>query len=132
MKKLIFVILLIIPFQLSAPPNRCLVIAKEEGINPYLKIWEAVKVIESGNNNYAINFKEGAYGAGQIRKIKLDWYFQRTGIKHELRDCFDAEVSKSIFMYHMMQYDDENKAIMRWNGKGIKAEKYLKRVKAQL
>ena len=118
MRKLIlFGILLFGNIELFAPvPDeiRLFVFAPTQ---PYEKLWEAVCFVESSFNPLAVNESEGAYGISQIRQIKLDWYEKQTGIRYTLQDCFDKEISKSIFMYHMEQYDDPERGVRAWNGR---------------
>lgn len=135
MKKMKMMILITCIFSasLTAPPPQMIVIPAGEAIRPYEAIWNAVRFIEIGEMpNETINYEEQAYGPGQIRQIKLDWYYNRTGIRHSLRDCFSEEVSKSIFFYHMMQYPNIDRGIKAWNGSGPKTEIYLSKVKKVL
>jgi hypothetical protein len=131
MKKLIFIILLTIPFQLSAPPNKCVMIAKEEGINPYENLWKAVCQVETGGNAMAYNSHEGAVGIAQIRLIRLRHYNRLTGKNYTLREMYDTLKAKEVFMYFCNGRDFETIA-REWNGKGRMTVEYWKKVKVLL
>ena len=118
MKLLIIILLLCVPLKLLAPVNKAFYIGVLKPVNPYEKLWDAVKALESSNNPFAINYLEGAFGISQIRQIKLDWYFNQTGKRYILVDCFDVEVSREIFMYHCCQYPDLESSAKAWNGSG--------------
>jgi hypothetical protein len=100
-------------------------------IEPYREIYKAVKMVESADRD-TINYTEGAYGRAQIRQCKLDEYNKATGSSFVLQDCMKEEVTRQIFMWHMMQYNDIELAIKRWNGSGPATEIYLKKVKRWL
>jgi hypothetical protein len=95
---------------------------------PYEAIIRAVTTVESAGDMYALNRQESAYGALQIRQIKLDWYYNETGIRYRLNDCFKESVSREIFVYHMNQYSDVDTGIKKWNGSGRKTNEYLIKV----
>ena len=134
MKTVIIFLFLLIPLRLLAPCYDCLLIEYQEGIKPYERIWAAVCEIESGNNPLAYNSAEGAIGIAQIRKIKVNDYNRLTGnnVKHE--DCYNPDVSKEIFMWHMEQFPVGcwEEGVKKWNGSGVKAELYLEKIKAKL
>lgn len=118
MRKLIlFGILLFGNIMLFAPAPYEVRLFVSEPIQPYERLWEAVCFVESSFNPLAVNESEGAYGISQIRQIKLDWYEKQTGIRYTLQDCFDKEISKTIFLYHMDCYDDPERGVRAWNGK---------------
>lgn len=114
--------------RLSAPSNHIIYIIKSEAIMPYEAIIRAVTTVESAGDMYALNRQESAYGALQIRQIKLDWYYNETGIRYRLNDCFKESVSREIFVYHMNQYSDVDTGIKKWNGSGRKTNEYLIKV----
>jgi hypothetical protein len=107
-----------------------IIITMTEPIQPYEALWLAVCLVESGNNRFAINKKEQAYGIAQIRKVRLKDYEKRTGIHYELKDMFDINRSKSVFMYYAMRIgeNDQEKIIRCWNGgeKGMKKRSTIK------
>ncbi|MCE5225350.1 MAG: transglycosylase SLT domain-containing protein, partial [Porphyromonadaceae bacterium] len=87
-------------------------------IRPYEKIWEAICKYESNNDPYAIgdkHLRHKSYGIAQIRKSRLDDYYQRTGIRYTIKDMFDPVKSKEVFMYYASCSDLEVIA-RRWNG----------------
>jgi len=97
-------------------------------INPFLLVWEAVKFVETRNNPDTINYTEMAYGPGQIRQEKLDDFNLANGTNFTLIDCLDEKISKRIFMWHCMRYNECDLAIRRWNGSGPETYKYLEKV----
>ena len=121
--------------QLAAPPDNSLVIVGSSPVRPYERLWEAVCMVESSGDPYAVNAGEQAYGIVQIRQIRLDDYVKRTGIFYTLEDCFDKEVSKSIFMYYCT--GDYETCSRLWNGgpRGMEKEstkEYWRKVKKYL
>lgn len=115
--------------RLIAPSNHIIYLTELEAIKPYEAIIRAVTIVESAGDTYALNKREGAYGSLQIRQIKLDWYYNKTGICYKLTDCFKESVSREIFIYHMSQYSDIEEGIKKWNGSGKKTIEYLIKVK---
>lgn len=92
-------------------------------------------MVESTNNPYAINEFEGAYGIAQIRQIRLDDYYMRTGKKYTLGDCLDPTVAEEIYMYYAnnaVVKDDFCKIARDWNGSGPKTWEYWDKIKAEL
>lgn len=126
------IILLICSLTLLAPGNQTIIIAAGQSINPYEKLWEAVKIVESRNNPLAFNRHEGAYGVAQIRQVKLNEYYKYTGHRIKLRECFSEEVSKDIFMWHCMKHQDIETSARRWNGSGPMTTKYWNNIKRYL
>jgi len=128
-------ILILFTLQLKAPADGRVVIIKDDPVRPYERASKAVDIVETNCDPFAIGdttLQSWSYGIKQIRQIKLDWYNDRTGNQYTLKDCFDVSVSNEIFMYHMMQYNDINLAIRRWNGSGKKTYKYLAKVSKHL
>jgi hypothetical protein len=114
--------------RLFAPSSNCLTILGSSAIQPYERLWEAVCQVESSGDPYAVNVYEQAYGIVQIRAIRLKDYAQRTGINYTLKDCFDKEISKSIFMYYCQ--GDYEIVAKGWNKS--KTNRYWNKVKAEL
>ncbi len=129
-KKLIILIFWMLSLQLAAPPDNCIVIVGSSPVRPYERLWEAVCQVESSGDPYAVNVGEQAYGVAQIRQVRLDDYAQRTGIFYTLEDCFDKEVSKSIFMYYATS--DYETVARSWNGSGPMTDDYWRNVKKYL
>lgn len=133
MKKLIILLgMLLIGNKLLAPVVDEVKLFVFAPTQPYEKLWEAVCFVESSFNPLAVNESEGAYGISQIRQIKLDWYEKQTGIRYTLQDCFDKEISKSIFLYHMDCYDDPEISIRKWNGSGPQTDIYWRKIQKYL
>lgn len=134
-KKLIVILLLWIPVQLLAPAERCLTIIQTEAINPYIPYWNAVGYVESRFDPYAINKEDpngGSHGIVQIGQEKLDEYNTANGTHYTLQDCYDIEISRKIFMWHMMQFNDIEIAVKRWNGSGPKTLDYWELIQNRL
>jgi hypothetical protein len=71
----------------------------------------------------------------QIRQSRLDDYAKQTGIRYTVKDCFDKEISKSIFMFYAVS--DYETVSRLWNGgtEGMNKKstiKYWQRVKKLL
>ena len=135
--RFIFTALLLISLSgtLKAPlaePDRKYIMIEKEGPDPFLELWEALKMVESSNNPAVINETEQAYGVSQIRQIRLDDYYRRTGIRYTLEDCLDEKVSLEIFRYYYGRYDNWEIAVKRWNGSGRMTAVYLDKVKKEL
>jgi len=113
------------------------VIVKTEAISPYENLWNAVCQVESSGNPFAIgdkHLKEWSYGISQIRRVRLDDYYDRTGIRYYEKDMFCPVKSKEVFMYfadRIGPYDME-RIIRDWNGSGPLTYSYLRKVKQQL
>jgi hypothetical protein len=131
MKKLIVLFFVMFSLRLFAPAGITqFVINKPAKMEPYEALWRAVCLVESGNDSLAYNPIEQAYGIAQIRQIRLNDYAKRTGIVYTLEQCYDKEISKSIFMYYCQgDYEDVAKS---WNGSGVKTIKYWDKVVLKL
>ena len=119
----------------KAPNDKRMAIVQPEKIMPYEALSKAVDIVETNCNPFAIgdkHLKQWSYGIKQIRQVKLDWYNNRTGKNYTTKDCYSESVSNEIFMYHMMQYNDVDLAIRKWNGSGKTTFAYLKKVKKHL
>jgi len=122
---------------LKAPNQRVIYIDQPEGINPFENVWKAVCQVESSGDPFAIgdkHLKEWSYGISQIRQVRLDHYYDRTGIRYYEKDMFSPAKSKQVFMYFADQIGPYNleKVIRNWNGSGKKTYKYLAKVKNQM
>jgi len=136
MKKLILIlcILFCVTQAGNSPPIKTLIIARDEPINPYERLFEAICMVESHNNPGAFNKKERATGIVQIRPIRLKDYDKRTGKSYTLHDCFDKKISREVFLFYAQKYPASqlSRIAKRWNGSGRKTENYWKRVKSNL
>lgn len=125
-------IILLTGIKLYAPAEKMIYITRDEGINPFAPLWEAVKFVETGVNPDTINIVEQAYGPGQIRQVKLDDFNKAAGKSYSLNDCFSEVVSREIFMWHCSGYSDLETAARRWNGSGPMTHEYWRKVERQL
>lgn len=133
MRKLIlFGILLFGNIMLFAPAPYEVRLFVSEPIQPYERLWEAMCFVESSFNPFAVNEAEQAYGLVQIRQIKLDWYFEQTGKLYTLEDCFNEEVAKEIWNYHMSRYPNAEIGSRAWNGRYDLTHEYWNKVQNYL
>lgn len=135
MRKMIIATLFFSLFtSLAAPPAQSIVIIQSEAVNPYEKIWQAVCEVESNFDPLAYNPIEGACGISQIREVRLNDYNIRFKKKVPQIALFDVEISKSIFMAYMSEYnpDDIKGMAICWNGVSVKNKYYAKIQKALL
>lgn len=136
MKRLLLIIIIGCYSAIATTPHEFwgMTILQSEPINPYLRLYEAVRVVESGADTSAYNAKEGATGELQIRQIRMDDYRMRTGKDYHLQNAFNPKISKEIFLYYASQYrPDEYETISkRWNGSGELTKKYWQKVKSEL
>lgn len=116
---------------LTAPPDRRLVVVKDEGISFYEPLIKAVTFVESVDGKYLYNPKENAVGWFQIRQVRVDDYNKLTGLKYALNDFYDYDLSREMFLYYAKGKSYE-KAAKSWNGSGKKTIAYWKKVKARL
>jgi Transglycosylase SLT domain len=86
-------------------------------IRPYEKVWKAVCMVESTNNSKAINKSSNATGIVQITPIRVKDYNQRTGKHYTIKDCFNPNISKEIFMFYAMKFNhtDIYRIASDWN-----------------
>ncbi len=138
MNKTLYSILLIFLFTpaplLYAPESHTVAVGEPKPINPYQPLIEAISLVESSLNPFAINKDEQAYGLLQIRQCKLDDFNKANGTDLILTDMFNALLSARVFMWHCLKYDNHNfETIAKsWNGSGPKTEVYWEKVKEQL
>ena len=101
---IICVICILYNLKLLAPIPTLLPIFREEPIKPFEAISRAVFITETSGDTLAYNSKELATGPFQVRPIRLKDYIKRTGKQITLKDCYDYETSKSIFMYYAAKF----------------------------
>jgi hypothetical protein len=128
----LILILIMLSCRLFAPAERIVYVIIPEAINPFIPLWDAVKMVETGNNADTINYLEQAYGSGQIRWSKLKDFNDATGRNYTLEDCLREPVSREIFLWHCSAYYDIETAAMKWNGSGPMTVEYWKKVKKEL
>lgn len=130
MKKLFTILLFLMLFKsLPAPGYATLVVTRESAIEPYEKLWKITCFIESTNRPYVIGDNGESYGIAQIQQVRLDDYFEKTGIRYSVADCFNVDVSKKIWLYYASQFDYRDiKSISKdWNKS--KTNRYYLKVK---
>ena len=135
MKKLVLFILLFLPITLFAPSDPVwLTIEQVKPINPYIPLLEAVSVVESNQNAFAVNEEEQAYGMYQIRQCKLDDFNAAHRTKYVLADLFDVSLSEGVFYWHCGQYSpyDFETIARAWNGSGEMTKIYWEKVELEL
>lgn len=136
MRIIFLIILSFISIKVCAPPliPTAIIIKPEPLKDKYEEIWNAVCFVESTNNPKAVNFEKNGYSIGivQIRQIRVSDYNNRTGKSYTLKDCFDPDISKEIFMYYAHKIQDEERIIRRWNGSGPKTIEYYNKVIANM
>jgi len=129
-----FVCLMMISLRVAAPGVSVAFILASEHVSAYDKLIDAIVMVESAGDNFAINVEEEAYGAFQIRPIRLLDYNQRTGKNYSIVDCFSYEISKEIFLYYagLISYSDYETIARNWNGSGRMTLDYWGKVKKYL
>jgi len=118
----------------AAPVFSATYIVVGEPINIYKELINAIVMVESLGDTLAVNLAEEAYGAFQIRPIRLLDYYRRTGKNYKTEDCFNFEVSKEIFLYYAenMGYRDYQSIARNWNGSGKMTLDYWKKIRKYL
>lgn len=123
------ILFLSLTLSLKAPSDTRLVIVEGEAVKPFEAIWIATCKVESSNNPLAIgdrHLKDKSYGIVQVRRTRLNDYYNKTGIRYTEADMFDPAKAKAVFMYYCVS-DIETTARM-WNGgeKGMQKKSTLK------
>jgi hypothetical protein len=118
----------------TAPGSPVVYILVSEPVNVYKNLINAIVMVESSGDTLAFNLAENAYGAFQIRPIRLLDYNVRTGKNYKIKDCFNYEISKEIFLYYAknMDYPDLQSIARKWNGSGKMTIEYWGKVKKYL
>jgi hypothetical protein len=125
---------LLLNIKVSAPGQPVAFIFVSKPVDAYERIIKAVIMVESSGNTLAFNKTEEAFGAFQIRPIRLLDFNQRTGKKYTTEDCFNFEISKEIFLYYAktIGFNDYQSIARKWNGSGKTTLDYWKRIKVYL
>jgi len=113
MTTLLITMLLSIPALCPVANTALLFKAKE--INYYDPLIRAVCMVESMNGLYIWNEKEQAVGHFQIRQCRVDEYNKKLGTNYVLKDFYDYELSRQMFLYYAHGKNYE-KASRGWNG----------------
>lgn len=126
--------LLLIFLRASAPEAKVLTVFASDPVNPYLRLVNAIILVESKGDTLAYNPIEQATGAFQIRPIRLRDYNNRTGNSYTHEDCFKLKVSKEIFLYYANKigYPNYESIAREWNGSGKTTIDYWKKVRLYL
>lgn len=133
--KITFIVcFLFLVLRATAPGSAFVYILVSEPVHVYKNLINAIVMVESSGDNLAFNLEEEAYGAFQIRPIRLLDYNRRTGKTYKIKDCFNYEISKEIFLYYAkdMDYPDFQLIARNWNGSGKMTIEYWARVKKYL
>jgi hypothetical protein len=114
----------------AAPRAISTVIFVSEPVDAFDRLIKAVVMVESAGDTLALNVLEEAYGAFQIRPIRLLDYYQRTGKNYKIEDCYNYKVSEEIFLYYALMYGslDYQSIARNWNGSGKMTLDYWKKV----
>jgi hypothetical protein len=108
-------------------------IAKLAPIEPFKQLSLAIGMVESSCNTLAYNPIENAVGYYQIRPIRLKDYNNRTGNHYKMKDLYDYNVSKKIFLYYCDLIGPDIETISkRWNGTGPLTISYWNKVRKYL
>jgi hypothetical protein len=134
MRNLLIMLFLFISVRATAPDRKVFVISVPEAIDPYEKLILAIVQVESSGDTMAYNLTEEACGAFQIRPIRLQDYNQRAGKNYLHEDCYQYNISKTIFLYYakIIGYTDYESIAKSWNGSGTRTIEYWNKVKVLL
>jgi hypothetical protein len=134
LRRVLILCFLIPSIKATAPVFSTAYILVTEPINIYERLIRAIVMVESLGDTLAVNLPEEAYGAFQIRPIRLMDYYQRTGKNYKTEDCFNFEISKEIFLYYAenMGYNDYQSIARNWNGSGKMTIDYWEKIKKYL
>jgi hypothetical protein len=133
-RRILIIGFLLLTQKALAPNVSIITIRALEPVNPYEKIIKAIIQVESAGDTLAINPVEEAFGAFQIRPIRIEDYNQRTGNNFKAGNCIDYDLSRKVFLFYAERIGFRNyEAIARkWNGSGQKTIEYWERVKKYL
>lgn len=133
-KMSLLVVLMFLSVRAPAPGLSIMYIYAATSHNPYEKLISAVVKVESSGDNLAYNEIEEAFGAFQIRPIRVLDYNIRTGKNYKAEDCFSYELSREIFLYYALitGFHDYESIARNWNGSGKKTLDYWKKIKFYL
>jgi hypothetical protein len=133
-KSILVICSLLLTSKVLAPDIATISILAHVPVNPYERLIRAVTKIESGGDTLAFNPVEEAFGAFQIRPIRVNDYNQRTGNNFKASDCLNYDLSRRVFLYYADRIGFLNyETIARnWNGSGKTTADYWERVKKYL
>jgi len=135
----ILIIITLFTLKAFCPSDEAIRIVKTEPIRPYEALFKAIVMVESSGNPLAIgdkHLRHKSYGIVQVRRTRLNDYYDKTGIRYYESDMFDPVKSKEVFMYYCSGSDLEVIS-RRWNGgpNGMSKEStkaYYQKVKQKL
>lgn len=130
MTLILFLSLLTLPA--FAPCEKAAYILRDEPVNPYERIWQAVCKVESSNRPDAINYKEAAYGICQLRKARLSDFNREAGQSYSLTDCLRPDISKIVFMHNATKFNPTDYRLIARDWNKSKTEIYWNKVKKAL
>ena len=93
-----------------------LFVLQPDALNRYTRVLKAILDIESGGDTFAYNPAESAYGALQIRPIRVRDYNMRTGKNYTTEDMFDLKKATEVFVYYAERLESEEEMARQWNG----------------
>jgi len=131
LKCMFIVCLLFLMLRATAPGSPFVFVLVSEPVHVYKNLINAIVMVESSGDTLAFNPEEEAYGAFQIRPIRLLDYNRRTGRNYKIKECYNYEISKEIFLYYAkdMDYPDFQLIARNWNGSGKMTIEYWGKVK---
>jgi len=132
LKGILLILFLLITIRAAAPGFSVAYILVSEPIYPYSRLIKAVVEVESKGDTLACDTIEKAFGAFQIRPIRLQDYNERTGKKYKMTDCFNFQISKEIFLFYARRFPDDESIARNWNGSGESTLIYWEKVKSYL
>lgn len=102
-----------------------------ESIEPLI---DAIFWVEAKYDTLAYNPVEKATGGLQVRPIRLEDYNKRTGKNYQLKEMYEFEKAKEVFLYYARQIglNDWETIAKRWNGSGPKTIEYWKKIENRL
>jgi len=133
-KFILIIFFLMIELKAAAPGTITTFIFVAQPIEAYNRLINAVVMVESSGDTMAYNLEEEAYGAFQIRPIRLLDYNQRTGKNYKIEDCYNYKTSREIFLYYAVLNGslDYQSIARNWNGSGKMTLVYWEKVLAHL
>ena len=133
MKRILLLFSLFISVEAFAPRTFALCIVRAESVNMYDHLIQAVVQVESHGDQWALNVKEQATGAFQIRPCRVDHFNRLTGKHYTTADMFDYKKAREVFLCFAVWYGKDFETISRnWNGAGKMTDDYWQRVKEKL
>ncbi|MGA1977074.1 MAG: hypothetical protein ABSG89_04380 [Bacteroidales bacterium] len=132
LKSILLVFSLLLTIRVTAPGFKFAFVSTPEPIYPYERLIKAIVQVESKGDTMACNLVEEAFGAFQIRPIRLQDYNQRTGNNYKMTDCYNYQISKRIFLFYATRFMDYESVARSWNGSGENTLVYWDKVKSYL